>query len=246
MTTAAAAPVSLSRLVGREEVAERTMAFAFYRPSNWTFEAGQFLDVTLLDPSETDAEGNTRSFSIASAPHEGTLVVATRMRDTAFKRVLRAMPLGSEVKLEGPSGDLTLHGDVSRTAVFLAGGIGITPFRSIVLQAARDKRAHRIFLFYSNRRPEDAPFLDELQALEHENPNYKLIATMTDMTKSHRTWRGEIGLIDQEMLASHLTDAVSPVYYVAGPPEMVKGLRAMIHNVGIDDVDIRAEEFSGY
>ena len=246
MTTAAVAPVTESRLIGREEVAERTMAFRFYRPLNWTFQAGQFLDMTLLDPSETDAEGNTRSFSIASAPYEDTLMVATRMRDTAFKRVLRSMPLGSPVKLEGPSGDLTLHSDVSRAAVFLAGGIGITPFRSIVSQAAKDKRAHRIFLFYSNRRLEDAPFLDELQALEHENPNYKLIASMTDMTKSHRTWRGETGLIDKEMLASHLKDAVSPIYYIAGPPEMVKGLGTMIHDIGVDDADVRAEEFSGY
>lgn len=246
MTTASAALVTLSKLVDREEVAESTIAFTFYRPSNWTFKAGQFLDLTLLAPSETGTEGNTRSFSIASAPHEDTLMVATRMRDTAFKRALRAMPLGSGVKLEGPSGNLTLHSDVSRTAVFLAGGIGITPFRSIVLQAAKDKRAHRIFLFYSNRRPEDAPFLDELQALEQENPNYKLIATMTDMAKSHRSWRGEAGLIDKEMLANYLKDAVSPIYYVAGPPEMVKGVRAVIHDIGVDDADICAEEFSGY
>ena len=127
-----------------------------------------------------------RAFSIASSPHEETLMVATRIRDTAFKRVLSAMPLGSVVKIEGPSGDLTLHNNVKRTAVFLAGGIGITPFRSIVCRAAKEKLPHRIFLFYSNRRPEDAPFLDELQALQEENPNYTLIATMTEMPKSHR------------------------------------------------------------
>jgi ferredoxin-NADP reductase len=125
-----------------------------------------------------DAEGNVRSFSIASAPHEDTLMVATRMRDTAFKRVLDTMPLNSAVKIEGPSGSLTLHNNVTRAAVFLAGGIGITPFRSIVFRAAKEKLPHRIFLFYSNRRPEDAPFLDELQALEKENPNYKLIAKL--------------------------------------------------------------------
>ena len=92
------------------------------------------------------------------------------MRDTAFKRVLDIMPLSCAVKIEGPSGSLTLHNNVKRTAVFLAGGIGITPFRSIVFRAAKEKLPHRIFLFYSNRRPEDAPFLDELQALERENP----------------------------------------------------------------------------
>jgi ferredoxin-NADP reductase len=165
---------------------------------------------------------------------------------TAFKRVLNTMPLGSAVKIEGPFSDLTLHNNVKRTAVFLAGGIGITPFRSIVFRAAKEKLPHRIFLFYSNRRPEDAPFLDELQALEKENPNYKLVASMTDMAKSHRSWNGEAGRIDRDMLSRYLKDAVSPIYYIAGPPEMVKGLHTMVHEAGVDDDDIRAEEFAGY
>src|ERR1035441_5229424 len=96
MATTTPAPVTLSKLVSRHEVAERTTAFRFEKPSNWTFKAGQFLDMTLLNPSDTNAEGNTRSFSIASAPHEETLMVATRMRDTAFKRVLGTMPLRSQ------------------------------------------------------------------------------------------------------------------------------------------------------
>jgi ferredoxin-NADP reductase len=245
MSTATASPGTRCKLVNRQEVAEGTTAFRFERPSKWTFKAGQFLDMTLLDPSETDAEGNTRTFSIASGAHEKSLMVATRMRDTAFKRVLRAMPLGSAVKIEGPSGNLTLH-DSERTTVLLAGGIGITPFRSMVFCAAEEKLPRRIFLFYSNRRPEDAPFLVELQALQKENPNYTLIATMTAMAKSHRTWNGETGPIDQKLLSRYLKDAISPIYYVAGPPEMVKGLETMLHAAGVDDSDIRAEEFAGY
>src|ERR1017187_10087709 len=132
MTTTTALPVTLSKLVSRHEVAERTTAFRFEKPTNWVFEAGRFLDMSVLNPSETDAEGDSRTFSIASAPHEETLMVATRMRDTAFKRVLDTMRPGSSVKIEGPSGSLLLH-NAKRTAVFLAGGIGITPFRSIVL-----------------------------------------------------------------------------------------------------------------
>src|ERR1039458_6214322 len=246
MIATTTSPVTLSKLVSRHEVAERTTAFRFEKPSNWTFEAGQSLDMTLCEPPETDAEGNTRTFSMASGPDEDTLIVATRMRDTAFKRVLKTMPLGSAVKIEGPSGSLTLHNDVTRTAVFLAGGIGITPFRSMVLRAAKEKLTHRIVLFYSNRRPEDAPFLDELQALEKENPNYKLVASMTEMAKSHRSWHGEVGQIDREMLLRYLKDAASPIYYVAGPPEMVKGLHKTINGAGVDDDNIRAEEFAGY
>jgi len=118
-------------------------------------------------------------------------MVTTRLRDTAFRRVLKTVPLETEVKLEGPFGDLKLHTDVKRTAVFLASGIGITPFHSIMLDAARRKLPHRIFLFYSNRRPEDAAFLDELQALEKKDANYTFVGTMTEMEKSKHSWQGE-------------------------------------------------------
>lgn len=104
------------KLISREEVAEGTMAFRFQKPSNWTYKAGQSLDMTLLNPPETDAEGNTRAFSLASAPQEDFLMIATRMRDTAFKRTLKALPIGAEVKIEGPFGNLTLHNKATRAA----------------------------------------------------------------------------------------------------------------------------------
>lgn len=246
MSSAATWPIFMAKLKSREEVAQGTMAFHFEKPAGWTFKAGQFIDITLLDPAETDAEGNTRGFSIASAPQEETLMVATRMRDTAFKRVLKTMPLGTAAKIEGPFGNLTLHNNAARPAVLLAGGIGITPFRSILFRAAKEKLPHRIFLFYSNRRPEDAPFFEALQALEKENSNYKLIATMTGMEDSHKEWHGESGLINQELLARYLENAVSPIYYIAGPAGMVKSLHTMLNEAGVDDDDIRTEEFVGY
>lgn len=239
-------PIFMTKLKDRKEVAERTMAFQFEKPAGWTFRAGQFIDITLPNPPETDAEGNTRGFSIASAPQEDVLMVTTRLRDTAFKRSLKDVPLGTEVKVEGPFGSLTLHNNTSRPCVLLAGGIGITPFRSIVVRAAREKLAHKIFLFYSNRRPEDAAFLEELQSLQKENPNFHLIATMTEMDKSHRPWQGEKGLINQEMLSRHLKGVKNAIYYIAGPPAMVKGLHDMLNAAGIDDDDIRTEEFAGY
>lgn len=253
MSTVANWPTFMSRLDERHEVAENTMAFEFEKPAGWTFKPGQFVDITVMNPPETDTEGNTRGFSISSAPHEPMIMVATRLRDTAFKRVLKSLPLRSEVKIEGAFGNLTLHNNAARPAVFLAGGIGITPFRSIVMNAAKEKLPHRIFLFYSNRRPEDAAFLDELQALEQQNPNYKLIASMVEMEKSARPWKGEVGMIDYKMLDRHLKVAASPqwysagpIYYIAGPPQMVRDLQAMLTNAGVDSDDIRLEEFSGY
>jgi ferredoxin-NADP reductase len=234
------------KLTRPEEVAEGTMAFHFTRPSEFDFRAGQSIDVTLIDPPETDAEGNTRAFSIASAPFEGLLTIATRMRDSAFKRVLRRAPQGLEVRVEGPGGSFTLHKNATKPAVFLAGGIGITPFLSMVRQAAKDKPPQLLYLFYSNRRPEDAPFLDLLAALPAQNPHFHFIATMTAIAKSRRQWAGETGVIDREMLLRHVPEPVGPIYYIAGPPAMVAAMRKMVASAGLDEDDIRTEEFSGY
>jgi ferredoxin-NADP reductase len=235
-----------TRLKNRTEVAEGTMAFHFERPRNFQFVPGQFVDLTLIDPPETDDEGNGRTFSIASAPYEEGLMFATRLRDTAFKRVLRTLPIEAKLQLEGPFGMMTLDKEESRPAVFLAGGIGITPFRSMILEAAQLKWARPLWLFYSNRRAEDAPFLNELVEIQQDNPNYKLIATMTDPEKSRQTWRGETGYINVAMLARYLGELTSAIYYTAGPPAMVSAMLEMLGRGGVKMSQIRSEEFSGY
>lgn len=234
------------KLKHRFLVAEETLALQFEKPAGFTFRPGQWIDITLLNPSETDAEGNTRGFSIASSPQEDVLMVATRLRDTAFKRQLPTLPLDTEVKMEGPGGSLTLHNNPERPAVFLVGGIGITPVRSILWHAANTKRSQRIFVFYSNRRPEDAAFLKELTGLQKQNVNYTLIPTMTDMAKSTRPWNGETEQIGAELLAKHLRGVKSPIYYVVGPPRMVNGVHTKLNQIGVDDDDIRSEDFEGY
>lgn len=232
------------QLKKREEIAEGTMTFHFEKPAGFEFKAGQFMDVTLVNPPETDAEGNTRAYSIASAPYEPDLIIATRMRDTAFKRVLKTMPLGSTVEIDGPMGSFTLHNNAAKPAVILAGGIGVTPFRSIAFQASHDNLPQKIVLFYSNRRPEDAAYLDELMQIK--NPNYAFIGTMTDMAKSSKLWTGETGYIGKEMVSKFVPDLTGPIYYTAGPPAMVAAMRTMLNGAGISDDDIRTEEFSGY
>jgi len=242
-TTTSARTASLTK---REEMAERTMAFHFSKPADFQFRAGQAMDVTLLNPPETDGEGNTRTFTIASAPFDADLMITTRMRDTAFKRVLGNAAPGLEVKIEGPTGSLVLPRKAEKPAVLLAGGIGITPFVSIIRQATHDQTPHQIYLFYSNRRPEDTCFLDLLSEAARQNPNFHLVATMTDMSKSRREWKGETGVINKEMLTKHLPALQGPIYYLAGPPAMVKAMRGMLTNAGVGEDDIRTEEFAGY
>jgi ferredoxin-NADP reductase len=235
-----------TRLLRRETVAEGTMAFYFEKPAGFQFKAGQSVDWTLVDPPETDAEGNTRTFSIASAPHEPEIMVVTRMRDTAFKRVLASMPIGSAVNADGPMGSFTLHRNAEKPAVFLTGGIGITPFLSMVRQAVAERLPHKLYLFYGNNRPEDAAFLDSIQKLTAGIPTVRFIPTMADMAKSTGPWHGLTGFIDRKMLEAQLTSLQGPIYYIAGPPAMVVAMRQMLSTAGVDEDDIRTEEFAGY
>jgi ferredoxin-NADP reductase len=233
-------------LIRHELVAEGTMRFHFAKPAGFDFVPGQFVEITLIDPPETDGEGNARAFSLVSTPAEPELSVTTRMRDTAFKRVFKQLHRGAKFLVDGPMGSFTLHRNTSKPAVFLAGGIGITPFHSIIKHAAENLLPHKIVLFYSNRRPEDAAFLGELQAIEKTYKNFQLVATMAEMEKSSQPWSGETGFIDAPMLQRHLSSLAGPIYYVAGPPAMVTAMRAMLEKAQVDPDDIRTEEFSGY
>ena len=152
--------------------------------------------------------------------------------------------------MEGPFGSLTLHNNASRPTVLIAGGIGITPFRSIVRRATNEKLPHKILLFYANANPGNAPFLEEFTGIEKDNPNFTFIPTFDEPLPS---WRGETGRISAEMLTKHMKGIASPeyyvagpIYYVAGPPAMVTAVRTALSNAGIDDDDVRSEEFAGY
>lgn len=238
--------MTTTKLTGKETVAKGTMLFRFAKPAGFAFAAGQTIDLTLIEPKETDAEGNFRTFSITAAPSDPELAIATRMRDTAFKRTLGGLSEGSEISLDGPFGSFTLHENASRPAAFLAGGIGITPFRSMIRDAAARGLPHELYLFYSNRRPEDSAFLAELASHAKAHPQFHLVATMTDMEKSAQPWDGEQDYIDAAMLARHVPRSAAPVYYLAGPPAMVTALREMLKSAGISGDDIRFEDFAGY
>lgn len=235
-----------ARLEGREEIAEGTMAFHFEKPTGFSFKAGQAIDVVLSDPPTTDTQSARHTFSIVSAPFQGELVVAMRMRDSAFKRALKSLPIGSPAKLEGPFGSLTLHNDRARAAIFIAGGIGITPFMSILRQAAKNQLPQRLLLLYSNRRPEDAAFLAELLQLEQQNKNFRLIATMTEMNNSARKWDGAAGLVDADLVKRVVGDLAAPICYVVGPPAMVEAMQDVLSRAGVAEDNIRTEEFYGY
>ncbi|MCX6728715.1 MAG: FAD-dependent oxidoreductase [Candidatus Saccharibacteria bacterium] len=232
------------KLLKKEVVARDTMAFYWEKPEGFEFIAGQNGDFALIEPPETDEKGDLRTFSFVGAPFEENLVTATRMRNSAFKHVLKNLPIGTEVKMAAPHDDFKLHKTATTPAVFLIGGIGITPIRSIIADATHNHLPHKITLIYSNRTPSDAAFTDDLQEYAKTNQNFTFVPVFTDKTVEGRN--GERGHIDSEMVKKYVTDIETPIYYLSGPPEMVKSMRNLLIEIGANEDNIRSEEFDGY
>jgi ferredoxin-NADP reductase len=229
----------------KREVAKGTLMVVFdLLGAEVDFKAGQYFWVTLLDPPYDDEKGPRRHISVVTSPNQrGVLGLCTRLRDTAFKRSLAELPVGAAVDVEQPKGDFLLPEETDRHYVFIAGGIGITVFRCMLLYIAEEKLSHRVTLVYSNRDRESAAFLDELRELEQRIPGLDLVVTMTD----DPTWDGESRRIDTELLRDHLDGGLETfTYLIAGPPPMVEGVVGTLQEAGVPDEQLRPARFSGY
>ncbi len=234
-------------LVGRREIADRTVSFAFeLGGQSFPFKPGQHVQIIQGVPLYQDEKGNSRFFSIASSPDDPLLLVATRLTGSAFKRSLAEVALGTRVDVQGPMGSFFLPWDATRPLVLVAGGIGITPFRSMIKTVTGQKLPHRLTLIYSNRTPRDAPFLEELAAWETENSNFHLVATMTTLEGSSTNWQGRRGYVDGRMIQETLGNLDRFLFYVAGPERMVAGVTQVLIEAGVSQDNVRAEEFPGY
>jgi ferredoxin-NADP reductase len=233
-------------LVDRQRIARDTMAFWLdTNGASFGFRAGQHADFMFMRPCMEGENDNSRTFSIASSPHDKRpVMIAMRMRKTAFKTALKAAALGTKFTVSRPRGSFTLHKDITRTAVFIAGGIGIAPIRSIIHQATQECLPHKLYLFYSNREVDDTAFLEEFENMTVQNPNLTFIPTVT----GHRTiaWPYEKGHVNREMLSRYLLGLNGPIYYIAGPSGMVSAMTDLLNFSGVNDDDIRTEEFGDY
>jgi ferredoxin-NADP reductase len=229
----------------KREVAKGTLFVLFdLLGQEVDFRAGQYFWVTLLDPPYDDEKGPRRHISVVTSPNErGVLGLCTRLRDSAFKRSLAELPVGAEVDVEQPKGDFVLPDETDLPLVFVAGGIGITVFRSMLRSIVEERLSHRVTLVYSNRDRESTAFLDELTQLARDHNNINLVLTMTDENE----WDGERRKIGPELLRDHLDgDLAGYRYLLAGPPAMVEGVTDSLRDAGIPQERIQPERFSGY
>ena len=234
-----------ARVKEKREVAQGTLLVIFdlggdhvdYRP-------GQYFWVELPKAGYDDERGLRRHISIVTSPTEhGVLGLCTRLRDTAFKQTLAELELGTEVEVEEPKGDFQLPEDTSRPYVFIAGGIGITVFRSMLRYIGDEGLPYRVTLLYSNRDRAGAAFLDELKELEQRIPDLRVVLTMT----AEPDWPGEQRRIGPDLLRDHLDgDLRSFTYLIAGPPAMVEGVADSLAAKGIAEEQVLRSRFAGY
>ncbi len=235
-----------TKLLHRERMADDVMVLRVEKPENFDFLAGQFCFMTVPDIGFQDERGLRRHFSIASSPLERDLLFVTKLSGSSLKRTLSEMVPGSTVTLEKPLGSFTLPQETSTPLVFFAGGIGITPFRSMVRYVADAPTNHRITLFYSGRVPEETPFLAELKQMMEQHREVAIVITMTRAGEDRKRWDGLTGRISPQMIQESCKDCPGALYYTAGPPNMADGMRQLLEEMGIPSARIKVERFAGY
>jgi ferredoxin-NADP reductase len=229
----------------KREVAKGTLLVTFdLLGEEVDFAPGQYFFVTLPDVGHQDDKGLRRHITVVTSPSEkGVLGFATRMRDSAFKRSLGELPVGAEVEVEPPKGSFVLPEDPSRPLVFVAGGIGITVFRSMLRYIQEEGLPYRVTLIYSNRDRESTAFLDELREFEQALPDFRLILTMTQ----DPSWKGETRKVDGKFVKDHLDEDLNRyTFLVAGPPAMAEGVQQALEEAGVQDENVIPERYSGY
>lgn len=217
-------------LLARSTVAEETteLTLQFLDQETFSYSAGQYIDLSLPSLTYPDERGNSRSLSIVSAPHEtGTISVVFRNSESGWKRTALAIPLGTHLELAGPAGFFTLPRKTTRPIIAIAGGVGIAPFISMTRHAKFSSSGHAISLLYENKKIERAPYITELR-------------------ETVPTFYEQYGHTPKERLAEIVQSHQNPLFYVAGPIGMVARIHGNLLSLGVDDLSILTEEFTGY
>lgn len=236
-----------AKIKEKKEIAKDTLWVTFdLLGKKINFKPGQYFFITLLNPPyiDSDERGSRRHFSIVNSPTENNRIeMATRIRESsAFKKSLRDLSVGVIVEIGPIQGAFVLPDDSTSPLIFIAGGIGITPFMSMLKFAFEKNLPYDFALIYSNKNREETAFFEELQQMKKEHKNFNLILTMTQ----DNLWTGEKERVDENFIKRYFHDLNSKRYMIAGPPPMVDAIYNVLISAGIDLLNIKKENFSGY
>ncbi|MGD9535497.1 MAG: Rieske 2Fe-2S domain-containing protein [Candidatus Nitrosocosmicus sp.] len=240
------------------------MSFKFSKKSNkvedsqqtglLNYAAGQFAFFDIGEVNN-DPKGPIRHFTISSSPTEDFIMFTTRIRDSPYKKRLSLLEEGTKVKVKGPEGQFVLPDDYSKPLVFLSGGIGVTPFRSMIKYVTDKLIPLKIVMFDSNKNQDNILFKKEFDEWSALNKNLKIVYTISqDNENEHKSsdkenWNGEYGRINKEMILKYLGESSvhNSIYYICGPPGMLKAMQSLLQNeLKISNEMIKVEEFTGY
>lgn len=228
------------------QVADGTWSFHFEKPVDFTFEAGQYVALVLPRLVVPDKRGPVRSLSICSAPSEPDIVFSIRITESGFKQTLMVLEPGEIAQATNPTGHFTLeHAADGKRIVFLAGGIGVTPIRSILVESANANLDRPFSFFYSNRMIKDAAFHEELKSLPL--PNYQYVTTFSQETLPCTGASEERGYICEDMLRKYLPagEITESWYYLVGAPAFIEAMEKMLASMGVAEEHRVNDPFTG-
>lgn len=220
-------------LVEKKEILPNVTTFIFQPPEKITWKAGQYFHY-VLHHLPTDDRGSDRWFTIASAPFEEHIQITTRFSEkgSSFKKKLQSLEVGKKIEVTDVVGKFIVE-DPAREYVFIAGGIGITPFRSILKQLDHDKQPINVTLLYANR-DQNIVFKDELEEIASRNSNFTI----------HYVFSPE--RVDEAKIKELVPDFANKIFYVSGPEPMVDAMGELLKTMGIAEENIKQDWFPGY
>lgn len=235
------------KLLEKNVVAKDTQTYVFDKPEGFTYKAGEYIFLILPHLVSPDPRGNTRHFTLSSSPTEKDLTITMRMRESGYKKTLDSLPIGTVLDMQDSPDTFYWDNDEETSPqIFIAGGMGVSPFRSIIKYISDKNISSPIHLIYSNKTPEDIVFQDELDAISKKNSNIKVFHTITRPNLTNTTWDGYKGRIDKDLIEKLTTNSLSPTYWLCGPPDMVSSMEEILEELSVSGQNIKVEKFTGY
>jgi ferredoxin-NADP reductase len=235
----------LLRLKERNRLSPDTYEFVFPAPPSFNFRPGQYMEWT-LGHHHPDDRGNRRYFTLASSPTEHNIRFAVKFdkNSSTFKRAMMATTRDFSIFASSLAGDFTLPDDPNQKLIFIAGGIGVTPFRSMIKYLLDRRQRRPITLFYAARSPDDFVYRDVFDRAQSEL-GIRTVYTITDPRAVPANWSGKVGRITPEMIKSIVPDYRQCIFYISGPRGMVDSFKDSVHGLGAEGVQIRTDYFAG-
>ncbi len=229
-----------------ETVADQTFDFVFDTDQQAKFTAGQYCEWT-LPHEKPDMRGNRRYFTLASSPTEKEVRMGVKYypKPSSFKQELQTMKSGDVMIASQVSGDFVLPVDQSKKLVFIAGGIGVTPFRSMIKFMTDAGQKRDVVLMYSNKTEQEIAYRDVFAEAEKAY-GLKTIYTLSDKAALSANWKGKIGMIDEAMIRETIPDFADRMFYLSGPHGMVVAFEALLYKIGVPRRHIKTDYFPGF